>query len=181
MTTAKQHDAVSFRQAKKSDIPSMEKLIEKSARGLSVGFYDEEQIESAIKYVFGIDSQLLEDETCFVGEIRGELIACGGWSKRKTLYGGDQFKKSTSDPLLDPKTEAARIRAFFVHPNYGRQGIGKMLLIECEQAAKKEGFQVLELGATFPGVPFYLMFGYQKMEPVELAFPNGVKFPIVRM
>src|SRR5215813_7455138 len=122
-----------------ADIPQLERLIPESARRLSSGYYTPEQIEGAITHVFGVDSQLIIDETYFVAEIDGQLVGCGGWSKRKTLYGGDQMKRPGDDPLLDPKTEPARIRAFFVHPDWARRGIGGRIIAECETAALDAG------------------------------------------
>ena len=116
-----------IRHAIPGDIPVLQQLIALSARGLGVGYYTPAQTESAIKYVFGVDTQLLIDGTYFAVEEDGEIIACGGWSKRSTLFGGDQFK-TVADPLLDPAKDAARIRAFFVHPDKARLGVGRMLL-----------------------------------------------------
>src|SRR5579872_1444663 len=116
------------------DIPQLQSLIALSARGLSAGYYTPAETESAIRYVFGVDTQLIADETYFVIEDDDNIIACGGWSRRNTLFGGDQFK-TEADPLLDPQKDAARIRAFFVHPGYARRGIGQILINACEQAA----------------------------------------------
>jgi GNAT superfamily N-acetyltransferase len=172
---------VTYRLAGEEDRQRLEKLIAASARGLSRGFYSAEQVESALVHVFGVDTQLLLDGTYYAAEIGRELVACGGWSKRKTLYGGDNFKREAPDPLLDPKQEAARIRAFFVHPEWGRRGLGKGLLSVCETAARAEGFTALELGSTLPGVPFYGALGFVPYDEVELKFPDGVVLPIVCM
>jgi GNAT superfamily N-acetyltransferase len=162
------------------DIPQLNELIEQSARLLSVGFYTPAQTESAIKYVFGVDTQLVIDSTYYVAEIDGEKVGCGGWSKRNTLYGGDQHK-ATEDPLLDPATDAARIRAFFVHPAHARKGIGKHLIGVCENAAKAAGFTAIEMGATLPGVPLYTAMGYTTVERIDNPLPDGEILPIVRM
>src|ERR1700722_7340486 len=148
-----------IRLASFADVPEMERLIADSARGLSKGFYTDTQIESAIKYVFGVDSQLLEDRTYYVALQDSIIIACGGWSKRNTLYGGDQHK-SRFDPLLDPTKDAASIRAFFVHPNWSRKGIGRSMIQLCEEAAIKNGFNQMTIGATLPGELLYLSMGY---------------------
>jgi N-acetylglutamate synthase-like GNAT family acetyltransferase len=169
-----------LRLATESDVPALRELIALSARGLSQGYYSQIQIESAIRYVFGVDSQLLADRTYFLVESDSQLVGCGGWSKRKTLFGGDQFKAAL-DPLLDPLVEAARIRAFFIHPQWGRRGIGRTILSACENAARLEGFGKLELGSTLPGVPFYGALGFEPHETIELSFPDGVRLPIVRM
>lgn len=151
-------------------------------RGLSVGFYTDRQIESALRHVFGVDSQLIADGTYFLIEGDGEEIAAaGGWSRRATLYGGDQHKASSSDPLLDPVTDAARIRAFFVHPRYARRGLARRLFDACQDAARQAGFRALELGATLPGVPLYEALGFTARERVDAVMPDGVVLPVVRM
>src|SRR5690242_6221398 len=129
--------SMTIRCATADDTPALQQLIALSARGLSIGFYTAAQTESAIKYVFGVDTQLVADQTYFVVEDEDGIIACGGWSKRNTLYGGDQFKAEV-DPLLDPATDPARIRAFFVHPGKARRGVGQLLIKACEQAAIAE-------------------------------------------
>jgi N-acetylglutamate synthase-like GNAT family acetyltransferase len=169
-----------IRRAVLDDIPSLEQLIALSARGLSKGYYTPAQTESAIRYVFGVDTQLLIDGTYFVVEENGEIIACGGWSKRNTLFGGDQFKTDT-DPLLDPLKDAARVRAFFVHPDKARFGVGRMLINACEQAALENGFSKMEMGATLPGVPFYTKMGYHELSKIDLPLPDGEVMGIVKM
>ena len=171
---------ISLRTAREDDVPALEQLISRSVRQLSAGYYTDAQIESALRYVFGVDTQLIADGTYFVVEVDGHIAACGGWSKRQTLYGGDQLK-SGEDPLLDPATEPARIRAFFVDPDFARRGIGRQLLTACEQAAQAAGFRRLEMGATLPGEPLYAAAGYQAIEPIDLRMPDGVILPIVRM
>ncbi|MGZ3776149.1 MAG: GNAT family N-acetyltransferase [Mucilaginibacter sp.] len=162
------------------DIPQLQQLIALSARGLSAGYYTQAETESAIKHVFGVDTQLVTDGTYFVIEEAGIIIACGGWSKRNTLFGGDQFK-TEADPLLDPQKDAARIRAFFVHPGYARRGVGQMLINACETAAIENGFNKMEMGATLPGVPFYARMGYTELEDIKLPLPDGEVMGIVRM
>jgi N-acetylglutamate synthase-like GNAT family acetyltransferase len=169
-----------IRLATPQDIPELQRLIGRSVRGLSTSFYSQRQIESAIRYVFGIDTQLIEDGTYYVCEREGVLAGCGGWSKRKTLYGGDQHK-STADPLLDPARDAGKIRAFFVHPDYARQGIGSQIIQTCEAAARDHGFTALELGATLPGVPLYQAMGYLAIERIDETLPDGEVLGIVKM
>jgi len=171
---------VLIRLAAAGDVPALRELIPASARELSKGFYTDEQTESAILHVFGPDSRLIADGTYFVAEEDGRLAGCGGWSRRRTLYGGDQMK-SGEDPLLDPGTEAARIRAFFVHPDFARRGIGSRLLEACVEAARAAGFRRLELAATLPGVPLYAARGFSARESLEVPMPDGRKLPIVRM
>ena len=158
----------------------MERLIAASVRALSVDFYTSEQIESALVHVFGVDTQLIADGTYFVAELDGQIVGCGGWSKRTTLFGGDQAKAG-EDNLLDPTIDPARIRAFFIHPNFARRGIGKQIIEACEQAAAAAGFRQLEMAATLPGEPMYLRVGYVALERFDLPFPNGVSLPLVRM
>jgi GNAT superfamily N-acetyltransferase len=162
------------------EVPALEALIAASVRGLSIGYYSPEQIESALIHVFGVDSQLIADGTYFVAELDGQIVGCGGWSKRKTLFGGDQTK-SGEDNLLDPNTDAGRIRAFFIHPDFARRGIGKQLIEACETAAQEAGFRRLEMGATLPGEPMYRAVGYEVIERFDLPFPDGVVLPLVRM
>ena|ERR1700744_6387376 len=171
---------LSIHPASLTDIPALNQLIAHSVRGLSKEYYTPNQIESAIKYIFGVDTQLIIDKTYFIAEIDGTMIGCGGWSKRNTLYGGDQHK-DVEDPLLDPETDAARIRAFFVHPDYARQGIGTQIINVCEAAAKSQGFSTFELGATLPGVPLYKAMGYREVERVDAALADGEVLGIMRM
>lgn len=163
-----------------AEIPALEQLIAASVRGLSVSYYSPEQIESALIHVFGVDTQLIADGTYFVAELDGQIVGCGGWSKRKTLFGGDQAKAG-EDNLLDPAIDPARIRAFFIHPDFARRGIGKQIIEACEQAAAAAGFQQLEMAATLPGEPMYAAVGYDVIERFDLPFPNGVVLPLVRM
>lgn len=177
---------ISITKATIEDIPRLRGLIEASVRGLQAGDYSPSQIEGALQSVYGVDSQLIADGTYFVAEAgnhsaRQKILAgCGGWSKRKTLYGGDQFS-GRQDSLLDPTHDAAKIRAFFVHPAWARQGIGGLILAECESAAKQAGFTRLEMGATLSGVPFYRAKGYIAIENQEAPLGNGEKLPIIRM
>ncbi|HTI58220.1 GNAT family N-acetyltransferase [Mucilaginibacter sp.] len=171
---------ITIRPANIKDIPQLLELIALSARGLSAGYYSPAETESAIKYVFGVDTQLITDQTYFAVEEDGMLIACGGWSKRNTLFGGDQFK-TEADPMLDSAKDAARIRAFFVHPDKARKGVGQLLINACEQAAIANGFSRMEMGATLPGVPFYAKMGYTEMERIKLPLPDGEVMSIVKM
>jgi GNAT superfamily N-acetyltransferase len=171
---------ITTRPATFEDIPQLNKLIALSVRGLSTDYYTPNQIESAIKYVFGVDTQLIIDGTYYIAYIDNAIVGCGGWSKRNTLYGGDQHK-DIEDPLLDPKHDAARIRAFFVHPDYARQGVGRHIINVCETAALENGFKGFELGATLPGVPLYSAMGYDVVERVDAPLPDGELLGIVKM
>ena len=168
------------RKATKEDIPRLKEIIEASVRGLQANDYSPTQIDAALNSVYGVDTQLIIDGTYLVAEINSEIVACGGWSKRKTLYGGDQFE-AREDSLLDPAKDAAKIRAFFVHPNWARQGIGAAILKACEDAAKAAGFTRLEMGATLSGVAFYKAKGYSAVENLEVPLSNGESLPIVKM
>jgi N-acetylglutamate synthase-like GNAT family acetyltransferase len=171
---------IQIRRATNEDIPALEHLISNSVRSLSRNYYTDQQIESALVNIFGVDTQLIVDGTYYVGEAAGQVVGCGGWSKRKTLFGGDQTKAG-EDVLLDPDVEPARIRAFFVHPDWARRGIGSRILEACEKEALKAGFNVLELVATLPGEPFYRTFGYEVEERIEIALPGEQVLPAVRM
>jgi GNAT superfamily N-acetyltransferase len=170
-----------LRPATAADVPALCRLIEESVRALSAGYYTPAQVESALRHVFGPDTQLIEDQTYYVVEGEaGELMAAGGWSGRRTLYGGDQMK-AADDPLLDPATEPARIRAFFVHPNWARRGLGRRLFEHCAANAARAGFRALELMATLPGEPLYLALGFTAVERVVAALPDGESLALVRM
>jgi N-acetylglutamate synthase-like GNAT family acetyltransferase len=168
------------RLATEQDIPSLTRLIPDSVRALSAGLYTERQIESALAHVFGVDSQLIADGTYYVAEADGQIVGCGGWSKRQTLYGGDQMK-AEADPLLDPTQDAARIRAFFVHPAWTRRGIGRRIIEACEAAACRAGFRRMELGATLPGEPLYAAMGYIVTERFAIAMADGESLPAAHM
>lgn len=136
-------------------------------------------MEGALATVYGVDTQLITDGTYFVAE-SSYVLGCGGWSKRKTLFGGDHWS-ARQDELLDPRLEAAKIRAFFVHPNCARRGIGSLILTACENAAIAAGFTRLEMGATLTGVKLYQARGYVATESLQVPLANGESLPIVRM
>lgn len=169
-----------LRLATLDDIAALEALIARSGIALSKGFYTDEQAQAVTRHVFGVDTQLVRDGTYFVIEREGVPLACGGWSKRATLYGADRAKAG-ADPLLDPATQPGRIRAFFVDPSVPRQGLGTMLIRHCEAEAARAGFRALEMAATMPGVPLYRSAGYETIEEFALDLPGGVKVPLARM
>ncbi len=171
---------VSVRSAVRSDIDALTTLIAQSVRSLSIGHYSQAQIERSLELVFGVDTQLIDDETYYVAQISDSIVGCGDWSKRSTMYGGDQAKSSV-DVELDPRSSPARIRAFFIDPNYARKGVGSIILEHCEQAARLDGFISAELVATLPGVPFYVTRGYKRVEPVDIELRNGQTLPCIRM
>ncbi|MBM0745212.1 GNAT family N-acetyltransferase (plasmid) [Phormidium sp. CLA17] len=169
-----------IRKANLDDREAIELLIAESARGLSREDYSEQQVESAIRTVFGVDTDLIVDSTYFVADSFGMLIGCGGWSKRRTLFGGDRFASRDSSEL-DPRVEAARVRAFFVHPEHARRGIGRAILSLCESVARTNSFRSIELMATLPGVKMYRACGYEGSERVEYRIGEGMSIEFVPM
>jgi GNAT superfamily N-acetyltransferase len=170
-----------IRPATPADVPTLEELILASARELSAAFNTPAEVDAAVAHVFGVDTQLIADGTYFVAEVGGKIVGCGGWSRRETICGGDKAKGGTVDRLIDPATEPTRIRAFFVHPDFARRGIGRRILLECEHAAKAAGFATAELAGTLPGEPLYAAHGYEVTERTTVPTPTGVPLPIVRM
>ena len=169
-----------IRKATLEDREAMQQLIAASARVLSRKHYDNAQIEAAIATVFGVDTDLIDDATYFVAESDGEFVGCGGWSRRKTLFGGDQFA-SRDAGYLDPQSEPAKIRAFFIHPEHARKGIARAILTRCEDEARAHGFRELELMATLPGIEFYKSCGFSERGTFELDLVEGVKLELVPM
>ena len=169
-----------IRKAIINDQPEIERLIAESVRGLSRDDYDERQIELSIKTVFGVDTELILDETYFVAEADGKIVGCGGWSKRKTLYGASRYEFSRSSEKLHPERDAAKIRAFFIHPDWARKGIGTAILEACETEAKSFGFGSAEMMSTLPGVKLYSVCGYKGDERVGVPIGEGVEIVCVR-
>lgn len=171
---------VEIRLATADDIPALKILIPEAVRTLSAGYYTPCQIESAIAHIFGVDSQLIADGTYYTAVEEGQIVGCGGWSKRKTLFGGDQMKHIEDAPL-NPAHDPARIRAFFVHPQWARQGIGRRIILLCEEAALRDGFQTMELVATLPGEPLYSALGYESTRRFNVTLPEGESLPVAHM
>jgi GNAT superfamily N-acetyltransferase len=171
---------VILRLAQLDDAPALENLIEESVRKLQAADYTPEQLTGALGTVLGLDRQLIRDSTYFAIEVDGSIVACGGWSRRRTLFGADRVP-GKDDAWLDPAIDAARIRAFFVHPDWARRGLGTRLLEACEAAARTAGFERLELAATLTGIPLYAARGYSPAERVEVPLANGAVLPVVRM
>jgi GNAT superfamily N-acetyltransferase len=178
-----------LRTATAADQGAIRELIAASVRGLQHE-YSEGQREQALASVFTPDTQLIADGTYFVLETGdgsvlespgGGLAACGGWSWRRTLYGGDHHHASRDSGQLDPARDAAKIRAFFVRPQWARRGLGTRLLEACEQAARDAGFQRAEIGATLSGVPLYERRGYRRVADILVDLPGGERLPVVRM
>lgn len=175
-----QGDTPVLRPAVAADRPALAALMERSVRGLSRDHYAPDQIDGSLKAIFGIDGTLIADGTYFVVTVAGAYAACGGWSRRRTLFGGDQAAGRSAD-LLDPATDAARIRAFFVDPAFARRGIGRLLMRAAEQAARAEGFTCLELMATLPGVPLYTAMGFTATGTHAEELPGGGTIAFVPM
>jgi GNAT superfamily N-acetyltransferase len=178
-----------LRTATAADLEAIRRLIAASVRGLQHE-YSEGQREQALASVFTPDTQLIADGTYFILEIAegsvleasdGALAGCGGWSWRKTLYGGDHHHQSRDAARLDPATDPAKIRAFFVHPQWARRGLGTRLLKACERAAWDAGFRRCEMGATLSGVPLYERYGYRRTAKILVDLPRGERLPVVRM
>ncbi len=172
---------VNIRLATLEDIPALQELIPESVRVLSAAYYSTREIESALVYIFGVDSQLIKDGTYFVAEHEEQIVGCGGWSKRATLFGGDQSKSEEPEALLEPAKDPARIRAFYVDPKWARKGIGRQIITACESAVREAGFKTVALVATLPGVPLYSAMGYVRNERIELTTPEGESLPAFRM
>jgi GNAT superfamily N-acetyltransferase len=186
---------IRLRLAVPEDVPVLRELIEASVRGLQAEDYTPAQIEGALATVFGVDSQLIADGTYIVAEARSRaersaqrssasdawtIIGCGGWSKRKTLYGSDHWT-GREDSLLDPGHDAAKIRAFFIHPAWARQGVGSRILQACEDAARVAGFTRYEMGATLTGAKLFGAKGYIPVKPISIQLNNGETLPVIHM
>src|SRR5580698_4768657 len=172
--------AFELRKATHADRPALQRLIARSARELGAQDYRPEQIEGALLGAFGVDTQLIDDGTYFVVEADGKLVGCGGWSRRRTLFGGDRHRERDAAEL-DPRVDAAKIRAFFVDPDHARRGIGRALLERCESEARARGFRRLELMGTLPGVRLYEALGYKRGILVHYPVADGVNIEFIPM
>lgn len=169
-----------IRLALERDKDEINALIHASGTGLSTGFYTDEQAAAITREVYGVDSALVADGTFFAIESEGAIVACGGWGRRAVDCGGDQAKMGDDRPL-DPATEPARIRAFFVHPSLPRRGLGSMLMEHCTAAARQSGFKALELVSTMPGVPLYIRHGFRPLEDIDMPLSGGISVKLTRM
>ena len=169
-----------LRPATVADIPALEVLIPLSVRKLQAATYSLAQIEAALGTVFGVDRQLILDGSYYIAQSGDAIIGCGGWSRRRTLFGSDHAP-AKDDSFLDPAMEPARVRAFFVHPEWARLGIGRAILARSEAAAAAMGFETLELAATLAGVPLYTAAGFAAVETIAVPLENGETLPVVRM
>ena len=172
--------SLTIRHATLDDKAELTSLIARSARELSAGDYTPEQVEGALRGAFGIDTQLIQDRTYFVAEADGKLVACGGWSKRRTLFGSDD-RSGRDAAELDPATDAAKIRAFFVDPGYARRGLGSAILERCESEAMACGFRSFEMMATLPGARLYERYGYRGSERVQYELQPGLTIEFIPM
>jgi len=170
-----------LRVACEDDIPAIEALIPLSVRALQAAHYSEIQMAAALGPVFGVDRELIRDGTYFVAGSGSDVVGCGGWSRRRTLFGGDHGRSDVASPPLDPHRDAARIRAFFVHPDWARRGIGRRIMQTCEAAIAAAGFRTVELVATLAGEPLYASFAYQPIERLEIPLTGDLHLPVVRM
>jgi GNAT superfamily N-acetyltransferase len=172
-----------LRIATEDDIPTLHGLIDASVRELQAGDYTPAQIEGALGTVLGVDTQLIRDRTYFIAETSDDpvrIAGCGGWSRRKTLFGADRGPGREPE-VLDPRTDAAKVRAIFVHPDFARRGLGSLILATVEDAAHQAGFTRFEMGSTLTGVPLYRIKGYVEVERIAVPLSNGENLPVVRM
>lgn len=160
------------------DIPALQAVMAAAIGELQRGFLTPQQIESS-RMIMGLDSQLVADGTYFIVEAEGQIAGCGGWSRRATLYGGDHTP-GREPALLDPATDAARVRAMYTHPGFARRGVGRLILQLCEAAAKAEGFKRLELMGTMSGKPLYESYGFEPIEDI-IDDRGGAPVPLTRM
>ena len=172
--------AFTIRLARDADIIALERLIPLSVRGLQASVYTPAQMEAALGPVFGVDRQLIRDGTYFVVENDDVIVGCGGWSRRKAVFGGDR-ERPGEDAALDPEKDSARIRAFFVHPDWARRGVGCLILAKCEEAIRAAGFRDAVMVATLAGEPLYAAFGYAVLERYQVPLGKGLTLPVVRM
>jgi GNAT superfamily N-acetyltransferase len=173
-------DVPRIRPATLDDTAELTDLIARSARELSAGDYTPQQVEGALRGAFGVDTQLIMDRTYFVAEADGKIVACGGWSKRRTLFGSDA-RNGRDAAELDPTTDAAKIRAFFVDPAYARRGLGSAILERCESEARACGFRRFEMMATLPGARLYERYGYRGTQRIQYEVAPGVMIDFIPM
>jgi GNAT superfamily N-acetyltransferase len=169
-----------LRLATEADADTITDVMRASVLELFPAFYDERQTASAAIHVAHVDPVLIADQTYFVHDADGEIVACGGWSRRGRLYSGSG-EGEDDDRLLDPSVDAAHIRAMFVRPEWTRRGLGRSILQAGHDAARAEGFDRLDLGATLPGVALYRAFGFEEVEPFVVTMPDGVTLDAVAM
>jgi GNAT superfamily N-acetyltransferase len=163
-----------------SDAAAIQELMRTSILEIFPAFYDDRQTASAAIHIGHLDMQLIQDGTYFVHEADGQIVACGGWSRRTKLYTGSGDAAADLE-LLDPATEAARVRAMFVRGDWTRRGLGRAILASCEEAARSEGFTTMVLMATLAGEPLYRAFGFVETGRGMVGTPDGVELAGVAM
>lgn len=168
-----------YRVATHDDVPELTTIMHASIASLQAGFLMPEQIEASFE-LMGMDTQLIKDGTYFAILDGNEFVGCGGWSKRATLFGANHTKGRDAS-LLDPKKDAARIRAMYTHPGHARRGIGRLIMNLCEKKAAEAGFRRYELMATLSGEPLYRACGYLPVVYENVETSNGVKVPLIKM
>jgi GNAT superfamily N-acetyltransferase len=161
-----------LRAAVPEDVPAIATLMRRSVLDVFPAFHDETETAAAARYLTEPDTVLIDDGTYFVHEADGQVVACGGWSKRDKLYTGSGDAPG-DDRLLDPATEPARVRAMFVHADWTRRGLGRAILARCEEAARAAGYRSLVLMATLPGVPLYRAYGFREVTRTTIPLPDG--------
>lgn len=171
--------ALTIRTATEADLPALRALMALSIGQLQRDFLSPDQVEASFE-IMGLDTQLVADRTYLVVEAEGALAGCGGWSRRATLFGGDHTAGRDA-ALLDPASDAARIRAMYTHPDFARRGVGRLILQTCEADAAAEGFTRCEMAATLAGEPLYRACGYELIEPFDGVTSKGVIVPLKRM
>ncbi|AFY96263.1 GNAT family N-acetyltransferase [Chamaesiphon minutus] len=172
---------VNIRLASLADIPQLLSLIPESAISLQASYYTPAQIDGALGTMFNVDRQLIKDKTYFVAQSASQIVGCGGWSRRANAYGGDPIETDLEEGLLNPSFDAAKLRAFFVHPAWARKGIGSKIIRQSELAALAAGFQSIEIVATLAGEQLYCKFGYRTIDRFEISLPNNHTLPVVKM
>ena len=168
------------RLATPADAPAISALMRASIRAHFPRFYDPRHTESAARYIGELDMTLIEDGTYYVHEAGGEIVACGGWSRRNRLYTGSGSSEDDGR-LLDPASEPARVRAMFVRSDWTRRGLGRAILERCERDAAAEGFTTLALMATLPGEQLYRAYGFRELSRTMVRLPDGVELEGVAM
>ncbi len=174
-------DDLLVRLATVEDVPLLEQLVELSIRQLAPGYYDGRQIESSLRHLYGVDTQLVRDGTYYLVECQRQVVGCGGWSRRLTPFGGDNVGEIRDAGLRTPGQDPAVIRAFFVHPDWTRRGLGRKILQTCEKAAQQAGYDRLELTSTLMGRALYGACGYREVRPVDITLRDGQVLPHVLM
>ena len=170
---------LNFRLANSEDIPAVKELMEQSISKLLGNYVNEEELEASFESM-GFDGQLILDKTYFLIDFEGILVGCGGWSNRKTLFGGNHTPNRSND-FLDPNHDAAKIRAMYTHPDWARKGIGTFILQLAEKEASNARFKRCELMATLSGIYLYKNRGYKIDEETFYKSKKGNSVKMFKM